>query len=242
MEYNTIAVIVVFTLGLFISCSIAIFFSKRVKKNTQVKQLDENQLKESLKTLNCKVNLNKYTCSDPTNQKIITLTDGPIFKISYSIEKDSFEKEIKNYYIIAPYIFIVNTAVSLATKETSVNSLQELLALFDKIDNKYVSENTIPDKCINVPIKLRNNNTYNTTCMFFLINKIDILENLIKKSLFPYINESILVDYFNLINRKISENLTITILEYVMYIALSNRTSKFKYYTKCNSDDRSTKC
>lgn len=237
MEY--IIIIIICSFCLLILLGIGILFTIKDEENTKVKQ---DVKIETSKQLNCTVNLNKYTCSDPSNTKIITLTDGPIFKISYSNQTDSFDKVTKNYYILAPYVFMVNTGVSLATKEISINSLQDLLALFDKIDNQYVAENKIPDKCLNVPIGLRNTNTYNTTCLFFLINRIDILENLIKKTFFPYINQSILLDYFNLINKKISENQTITVLEYVMYITIFNRMSKFKYSVKCKSDDRSTKC
>jgi len=227
-------------------------------QQTQVDQIQlktkVDQVKKSSKQLDCTVTLpsndfvnsGKYTCSDPTNNKIITLTDGPILKISYSTEKDSFGKETKNYYIIAPYIFIINTGISLASKDIIINSLQDLVDLFDKIDKQFVSENTIPDKCLNVPIKTREEAKapYNTTCIFFPgLNKVNSIETIIEKAFFPYIQNSILTDYFDLINTKLaSQTPTLTILEYVMYLALLNRKPTFNYYTLCTSDDTSINC
>jgi len=236
MEYIILIVIVVCSLCLFILSGIAIFFiTKKFKGDTQGATQDTKVKKQSKKLI-CNIISDKYTCSDPINEKIIiTLTDGPIFKISYSIEKEK-DSDVRKYYIIAPYIFIVNTGISLATKEVVINSVQELLALFDKIDTQYISENTLPDKCLNVPTKSRSDSMYNTTCMFFPL-QIETIEGIIKKSILPYIQESILNEYFNLINKKIAENPTLTILEYVMYIALLNRTSNFEYYTSCKLDN-----
>ena len=51
-----------------------------IDTSIQLKQVDQTQLKikvdqvnKSRKQLDCTVNLNKSTCSDPTNNKIITL-------------------------------------------------------------------------------------------------------------------------------------------------------------------------
>lgn len=224
-----------------------------IDTSIQLKQVDQTQLKikvdqvnKSRKQLDCTVNLNKSTCSDPTNNKIITLTDGPILKLSYSTEKDSFGKTSKNYYIIAPYIFIIDTGISLASKEIIINSLEDLVNLFDTLDKRFISENTIPDKCLNVPIKIREEAKapYNTTCIFFPgLNKIDSIEKIIQKSLFPYIGDSILTEYFVLINTKLnSQNPTLSVLEYVMYLALVNRKSNYNYYTLCTSDDQTINC
>lgn len=249
MKYIILIVIVVCSLCLFILSGIAIFFiTKKLKGDAKgsATQDDKVKSKKQSKQLSCKVISDKYTCSDPTNKKtIITLTEGPILKISYSIEKDPPDTgtDVRKYYIIAPYVFMVNAGISLATKEIIINSVQELLALFDKIDKQYISENTLPDKCLNLPVKTRGKSDYSTTCLFFSLKQIEAIEGIIRKSMFPYIQASILDEYFNVLNKKIAaENPTLTILEYVMYIALLNRTSKFEYYTTCKLDDTSTNC
>jgi|LakMenEpi03Aug12_release.lakeMendotaPanAssembly.Ray.scaffolds.fasta_scaffold50271_3 hypothetical protein len=247
MEYIILIVIVVCSLCLFILSSIAIFFIRKKLQGDASATQDNKVKKQSTSTqLLCKMISDKYTCTDPTNKKtIITLTEGLIFKISYSIEKHPPKTgtDVRKYYIIAPYVFIINASISLATKEITVNSLQELLALFDKIDKQYISENTLPDKCLNLSVKTRGESIYGTTCIFFSLKQIDAIEGIIRKSIFPYIQASILDEYFNVLNKKIAaENPTLTILEYVMYIALLNRTSKFEYYTTCKLEGKSTDC
>jgi hypothetical protein len=245
MEYIILIVIVVCSLCLFILSSIAIFFIRK-KLQGDASATQDNKVKKQSKQLLCKMISDKYTCTDPTNKKtIITLTEGPIFKISYSIEKDPPDTgtDVRKYYIIAPYVFIINAGISLATKQITVNSVQELLALFDKIDKQYISENTLPDKCLNLPVKTRGGSNYGMTCLFFSLKQIEAIEGIIRKSMFPYIQASILDEYFNVLNKKIAaENPTLTILEYVMYIALLNRTSKFEYYTTCKLEDTPTDC
>lgn len=245
MEYIILIVIVVCSLCLFILSSIAIFFIRK-KLQGDASATQDKKVKKQSTQLFCQMISDKYTCTDPSNKKtIITLTEGPIFKISYSIEKNPPDTgtDVRKYYIIAPYIFIVNTGISLATKQITVNSVQELLALFDKIDKQYISENTFPDKCLNLDVKTRGESIYGTTCMFFSLTQIDVIESVIRKSIFPFIQESILDEYFNVLNKKIAvENPTLTILEYVMYITLLNRTSKFEYYTTCKLEGKSTDC
>ena len=243
MKYIILIVIVVCSLCL---SGIAIFFiTKKLKGDAKGSATQGDKVKKQSKQLLCTMISDKYTCTDPTNKKtIITLTEGPILKISYSIEKDPPDTgiDVRKYYIIAPYVFIVNAGISLANKQITVNSVQELLALFDKIDKQYISENTLPDKCLNLPVDTRSESMYSTTCLFFSLKQIEAIEGIIRKSMFPFIQESILNEYFNLINKKIAENPTLTILEYVMYIALLNRTSNFEYYTTCKLDNTSTNC
>ena len=205
-------------------------------------------IKGTITQLDCTVNdNNKYTCTDPSTNKIITLVNGPIFKISNSVEKDSFGKETQEYYLIAPFVFIVDAIISVSLKEIPINSLQDLLKFFDDTENRYNTENTIPDKCLKVSIKTREESKppYNQTCIFFPgLNKIDAIASTIQKSLLPYISDKILNQYFTTIDEKIKSNKSLTFLEYIMYIALLNHIKKYnyKYYTLCTSDNQIINC
>ena len=198
--------------------------------------------------LDCTVNLNKYTCTSPVDNKVIMLIEGPIFKISSSTEQDSFKNETINYYIIAPYVFLVDAILSIASGEKVINSLQDLLDFFNDMDKKYILENTIPDKCIQVPIKTREEAKapYNTTCIFFPgLNKIDAIAKIFEKTFLIYLSNQVLTDYFSMVNDKINQvSPSLTILEYIMYLSLLNKikNSNYNYYTLCTSDNSNVNC
>lgn len=200
--------------------------------------------------LDCNVNdsSNKvYDCSNPINNKKIILKNGPIFKLSSSTETDSFGKTTINYYILGSLSFMDEGIISIATKETTINTLVDLLKFFDDMENKFNQNNKIPDKCLNVSIKIREESKppYNSMCIFFPgLNKIDAIVNILESSLLPFLSNTVMNDYYNMIESKLNNNTELSILEYTMYLALLNKikNSQFKYFTLCNSNNEKINC
>lgn len=197
------------------------------------------------KQLTCKVvedeNNVTITCSHPENSKTIKLISGRILTISSSEETDSFNKITTNYYILVPYIFIVDFVVSLSLKEIEITSVEGFNKTIDELDKKYHETNIIPDKCLKVSLKIRNESKepYNTTCFFFPgLSSIGSLANIFRKTIIKEIPINILTEYYNIIDKKLQDKSpTITIFEYVMYIASMNlvKNTKYRYFAICNS-------
>lgn len=188
-----------------------------------------------------------FDCSNPINNKKIILKSGPIFKLSSSTEIDSFGKSTINYYILGSLSFMDEGIVSIATKEITINTLDDLLKFFDNMENNFNKNNKIPDKCLNVSIKIREESKepYNTMCIFFPgLNKIDAIVKILESSLLPFLSTTVMNDYYNMIDSKLNKNVQLTILEYTMYLALLNKikNSQFKYFTLCNSDNEKINC
>lgn len=188
-----------------------------------------------------------YDCSNPINNKKIILKSGPIFKLSSSTETDSFGKSSINYYILGSLSFMDEGIGSIATKEIAINKLADLLKFFDDMENKFIKNNKIPDKCLNVSVKIReeSNPPYNSMCIFFPgLNKIDSIVKILESSLLPFLSNNVMNDYYNMIESKLNNNTQLTILEYTMYLALLNKikNSQFKYFTLCNSNNEKINC
>lgn len=200
--------------------------------------------------LDCNVNNlpnENFDCSNPINNKKIILKSGPIFKLSSSTEIDSFGKSSINYYILGSLSFIDEGIVSIAKKEITINTLFDLLKFFDNIENKFNQNNKIPDKCLNVSIKIReeSKSPYDSMCIFFPgLNKIDAIVKILESSLLPFLSNTVINDYYNMIDSKLNNNVQLTILEYTMYLALLNKIKKsqFKYFTLCNSNNEKINC
>jgi len=208
-----------------------------------------HNISHSTINIDCTVNGNIYKCSNPENlDNTIIITDGPIFKISYSTEINTFGETTIDYYIIVPFVFIIDYIISVNTKEIVINSLNDFIKSLDIVNQQYINTNNIPDKCLNVPLKIRNDSKppYNTTCIFFDngFGKLSAISNTIEKSLLPGIPDNVLNDYFNLISDKIKTTSTLTVFEYVMYMSLLNKlkNKNNKYLTLCISDDLNTIC
>jgi hypothetical protein len=241
---------------LIIIITVVLFIKYKREKDTSVKIESEShsttinaKVDSKLLQIDCTVNGNVYKCSNPQNlDKNITITDGPIFKISNSVEIDNFNKSTTDYYIIVPFVFIVDYIVSISTKEIVINSLNDFTKSLDDVERNYNNTNTIPGKCLNIPLKIRTESKapYNTTCIFFDngFGKISALSNIIEKSLLPALPDNVLNDYFNLTSNKINTISILTIFEYVMYLALLNKVKNKnnKYLTLCTSDDFNIVC
>ncbi len=203
---------------------------------------------ESLKALplDCTVKLENnnslYTCTHPDTSKVIKLVSGPVFKLSYSEEVDAFKEKTYDYYIIVPFAFIVDFIVDVSLKEIEFTSLNQFLAEIKKVDQNYESRNSIPDKCLSVPMNTRAESKppYNTTCIFFPgFTSIGALVSTLQKTFIKEIPENILREYYNMIDAKVKgENPELTVFEYVMYVASMNtvNNTKYRYFGLCDSE------
>lgn len=210
--------------------------------NNQSLNIKKETSKKISTQLDCTANGNIYNCTNPKNNKIIKITSGPLFKLSSSTDIDSFGKSTINYYILASLTFLSVDIISVATKKKIINTLSDLLNFFNESENNFNKENTIPDKCLNVSTKIREESKapYNSTCIFYPgLNKIHSIADTLEKALLPFLTDTIMNDYFNMIESNLNNNTVLTILEYTMYLALLNKikNSQFKYYTFCTSDD-----
>lgn len=197
-------------------------------------------------TIKLKDNLPIYTCTHPNSFKIIKLVNGPILKISASDEIDLFKVKTSDYYIIVPFVFIVDFLMSISLKEIEFKSLQDFMKEIDRIDETYNNTNTIPDKCLKVPLKIRTESKapYNSTCIFFPgFSSIGALISTLQKTIVNEIPINILTEYYNTVDKKLeNKEPELTIFEYVMYVASMNRvkSTKYRYYAICESDQSIT--
>ena len=190
------------------------------------------------------------TCIDPesSTDTYITITEGEIIKISFSEEKEkgSNPKTNLDYYLILPYVFTVNYAVSLGTGEIVINTLDDLLNSFKKVERDYNSGNTIPGKCLKVKSETRAESKppYNETCLFFDMgfSKIRAITDLITDVYIPFIPVQVLNDYYSLLSSKIKNTNSLSIFEYVMYLTLLNKVKQknYNYVSQCQSIVNST--
>jgi hypothetical protein len=223
------------------------FYSNKIPliKNTNTNTVDTKNTKEFInKTvikgdsleLSCEIKSDLFTCSHPINYKNIKLSSGEILKISFSNEQDSFGKKTTDYYIIVPYIFIVDFFIALSSNEIKFNTLDDFLLKIQQIDTEYENNKM----CLNLQLKTRGESKppVNTTCIFFNFTNLGSLVKIFEKSLIKYIPVNILKDYYNKIDIKI-KNGQVTIFEYVMYISsLNTINNKINtYYSICNSDN-----
>lgn len=233
----------IISISFFIFLSIITYILIKLS-NTGISTKESKKITE----LDCTINLGeKYTCSNPINNKIITLKNGPIFKLSSSTDIDSFGKATINYYILGSLTFMTDKIISVSMKVININTLDDLLKFFNDAEDDFNTKNTIPDKCLNVSTKIRQDSKppYNQICVFLPgLNKIDSISQILEKTLFPFLSTNILNDYYNMVNLKITNQLPLTILEYVMYLALLNKikNSQFKYFTLCTSDNEIINC
>lgn len=216
-----------------------------------VPSFEENKSLKAM-ALECTVNIKDgspaYTCTHPDNFKIIKLTSGPIFKISVSEEIDAFNVKTNDYYIIVPFVFIVDFIVSVSLGDYEFKSVQDFINEINKVDAKYEQTNTIPDKCLKLPMKTRGESKapYNTTCIFFPgFTSIGALITTMQKTLVEQVPINILTDYYNMIDVKLqAKTPEITVFEYVMYVASMNKvkSTKYRYYGTCVSTDETITC
>lgn len=225
--------------------------SKPIPVIPNVPKFEEDKSLKAM-ALECSVNIKDgspiYTCTHPDNFKIIKLTSGPIFKISSSEETDAFNVKTNDYYIIVPFVFIVDFIVSVSLGDYDFKSVQDFTKEINKVDAKYEQTNTIPDKCLKLPMKTRGESKapYNTTCIFFPgFTSIGALITTIQKTLVEKIPIAVLTDYYNMIDTKLQgKDPEITIFEYVMYVASMNKvkSTKYRYYGTCISTDETITC
>jgi hypothetical protein len=215
----------------------------------------------------CTVNINdftNFTCKDPKTDEsadyvpdnmpeyptysstnhLINIINGKVFKLSFSEEINSSGNKILDYYVLVPYSFIVDFVIDLSLGDIKINSLQDLLNIFDKIDNDFDKLTVITDKCLKLKPGIRSESKppYNTTCIFFPgLSKIGALADTIEKILLPYIPENVQTQYFNIIDNKIKDSPTptLTVIEYVIFLSMFNRLKKKKinYVSQCKSSD-----
>lgn len=143
--------------------------------------------------------------------------------------------------------FISDGFILVSTKDIIINTLDDLLKFFNDMEDQFIRENTIPDKCLSVSQKIREESKepYNQICIFFPgLNKINVISNLLETSLLPFLSDTVKNDYYNMIESKLINDNTLTILEYTMYLALLNtiKKSNFKYFTLCTSDNDNINC
>ena len=187
-----------------------------------------------------------YTCAHPDTYKIIKLINGPVLKISSSNEIDAFNLKTTDFYIIVPFVFIVDFLVSVSLKEIEFKSLQDFIKEIERVDQTYQNTNTIPDKCLKVPVKTRAESKapYNTTCIFFPgFSSIGALVGTLQKTIVKEIPIKILTEYYNSIDKKLeAKEPELTVFEYVMYVASMNRvkSTKYRYFGTCDSDQSIT--
>jgi hypothetical protein len=188
-----------------------------------------------------KDNVTTYTCEHPESAKKIKLVDGPIFKISYSEEIDTFKNKTYDFYIIVPFVFIVDFLLSMSLKEVEFKSVDDFINEINKIDLEYERTNNIPDKCLKTPLQTRreSKDPYNTTCIFIpgFVSLGNLLATL-EKTIVKEIPLPILSEYYNIIDEKINKpDPVLTVFEYVMYVASMNRVknTKYNYVSLCNS-------
>jgi hypothetical protein len=179
-------------------------------------------IQTNLLVLNCKNDISE--CENPlkkgSNIKLIT---GPLARISYSLEDINNGSE-RDYYFYIPYDFIVSFIIEIQSGNVIINSVNELDAKLNIIDEQFIKPRMIPIIFDNVQKKIRNSGVepYNTTCFFYNLYNIGDISSLIQKSILPKININILQNYFNNIQKKINETNTITLFEYIMYITINN--------------------
>jgi hypothetical protein len=235
--------------------------SKTIKKQTGLKQVKVSDLniKVNIKTkqfynikksskatghgiiLDCTINKGNYKCLNPETENSISLIDGKVFKISSSEEIDEKNTTI-NYYIIAPLVFLSDILIELSLKELDVDNLEEF---FDYVEYRFNEENKIKDKCLKVPLKIREESKapYNTTCIFFDgLNKINVLGDVLLDAFIPSIKKRVINEYFDLLLFKIEQESALSIIEYCMYLAILKQKKGFKYVGTCSSDDTSIIC
>lgn len=182
----------------------------------------------------------KIQCIDPENQNdkptYITITEGDIIKIGKSLEKTRV-----NFYLIMPYVFAVDYAVNLGKKQIVINTLDDLLKSFKTVEADYNSSNTIADKCLNVPNATRSKSAppYNTTCLFFDtgFSNITGLTTTLERAILPFIPTVVQSEYLDLLVAKIKGENSLTIFEYIMYLAMINvnKSKQYSYVAQCQS-------
>jgi hypothetical protein len=231
------------------------------KTNFTLKLKETDHSKGNSTEINCTVNNGPiYKCSNPIdNDSYITLKNGPIFSISKSDETDLFKNTTQNYYIIGAYSFLVDGIVNVSSDEITINSVNDLNNFFNNIENEFQSVTYTYKKkdvvitsskgllfCQNLPeaFRIESPEPYNTTCIFFPGLKIDVIVKVLEKSFLPYLQQTVLNDYYNVLTTKISIFKELTIIEYCMYLAMLNKIKKsnFKYYLQCTSDDPNIYC
>lgn len=216
--------------------------SNTSSKNNVVLPISIAKSNSNSKQIDCYINNNISSCTHPINDKKIFLKSGPLFKLSSSVDIDYFNKSTTNYYILASLSFLTEGFSEVATKEIIINTLDDLLTFFNNMENQFVRENTIPDKCLGVSTKIReeSKDPYNTVCIFYPgLNTIHSIVDTLEKALLPFLSDKVLIDYYNMIESKLTNISELTILEYTMYLALLNKikNSQFKYFTLCESDN-----
>lgn len=235
--------------SIIIGAVVYYFYSKKINTNTNTNTVDSNNTKEFInKTvvkgesleLSCEVKSDLFTCINPINFKNIKLSSGEILKISFSNEQDSFGKKTTDYYIIVPYIFMVDFFIAISSNEIKFTTLDDFLLKIRQIDTEYENNKM----CLNLLLKTRSEAKppVNTTCFFFNFTNLGSLVKIFEKSLIKYIPVNIIKDYYTKIENKIKNNEIISIFEYVMYVSsLNTINSKLNtYYSICNSDNTIT--
>lgn len=256
MDTNTLVLLIIisasciFWIFLFLTTGIGGFYYLNKDKFNS-----DTNVKPELKEITCSVKINPDTfgcVSMDDSSKVINIVDGKILKLSYTDEPKSkgSSEIVRYYYIILPYYFAVEYPLQIGTGGIKINTLDDLLKSFDAAhDESYnLIDKSVSDKCLAVKVDKREAKPpYNTACIFMdggfsTINSIsDIFFKAILKS--KNIPQTVINDYYNLLKSKIDKDNTLTLFEYVMYIALFKilNENKYNFMSLCDSE-RNVEC
>jgi hypothetical protein len=177
----------------------------------------------NLLMLNCKADISE--CENQLQKdNFIKIISGPLARISYSLETKPDGTIERDYYFYMPYDFIISFLIDLQAGNININSLGELEAKFNVIDQQFTRPRDTPIVYDNILKKVRNASEapYNTTVFFYNVFNIAVVSDLINKSILPKINSTILNQYYIKIQTKLNESNSITLFEYIMYITIYN--------------------
>jgi hypothetical protein len=193
-------------------------------------------------TCNILNNPESIKCIDPQSDinypTYITIINDDIIQISSSINTTKSNRTTTDYYIILPYSFLIDYPIELSTNTIVLNTLDDLLLSFNNIGSNFkTNSNLMPGKCLNVTLDKMTDDVYKQTCLFFnpAISQLPTIIDTITLILLPYLPASVLNDYYNLLDSTIKNTKTLTIFQYIMYLALLNNVKQKKYFSQCNS-------
>lgn len=180
-------------------------------------------------------------CIDIENDNdYITITDGILAHPSYTDEQNKNGKELRYYYITIPYNFVIDRLIMLNNGEIVINNIDDLYKFLN--DSEIEAKKTLEklnDKCLGVKVDIRDKSStpYNTLCTFYSggFSKIDSLSELFKTILLNKIPKDTIDQYYYVLIDKITSTKSLTLFEYIIYIAIYkyNNQDKYKYVSLC---------
>lgn len=164
-----------------------------------------------------------FYCKSSINQcENYTITTGDLIHISNSSSTD--------YYFYIPYSLIVTFNVAVQSNKIVINSLSDLLYNFASIETEFQKQITnLNVTCDNLLPKIRNKSgvPYNTLAFFYDVSAIGATAILFRNTFLKSIPTSVQSQYLATLQQKIKNSNTLTLFEYVMYLAINNSNANY---------------